>query len=110
VSYQPAISQNPHPLRVLSFLDLVMSMNRLTRFSLREILWMTVVIGLALGWWLDHRRLTWQVDRADDAVEALLAGQHEYRRLLDRHAPEWRRSPRYVEPPTLEETREYYGR
>jgi hypothetical protein len=25
------------------------------RFSIRDVLWLTVVVGLALGWWLEHR-------------------------------------------------------
>src|SRR5262245_51642272 len=28
------------------------------RFSIRDLLLMTVIVGLATGWWLDHRRLT----------------------------------------------------
>ncbi len=28
------------------------------RFSIRDLFWITVVVALALGWWLDHRRLT----------------------------------------------------
>ena len=30
------------------------------RFSIRDLLWLTVVAGLAIGWWLDHRE---QVNR-----------------------------------------------
>jgi hypothetical protein len=30
------------------------------RFSIRDLLWLTVVAGLAVGWWLDHRE---QVNR-----------------------------------------------
>lgn len=25
------------------------------RFSIRELMLMTLVVGLALGWWIDHR-------------------------------------------------------
>jgi hypothetical protein len=25
------------------------------RFTLRDLLWLTVVVGLAVGWWLDHK-------------------------------------------------------
>ena len=28
------------------------------RFSIRDLLWLTVIVALAVGWWLDHRRLT----------------------------------------------------
>jgi hypothetical protein len=31
------------------------------RFSIRDLLWLTLAAALAVGWWLDHRRLTsWQ--------------------------------------------------
>ncbi len=26
------------------------------RFSIRDLLWLTVVIALVVAWWLDHRR------------------------------------------------------
>ena len=29
----------------------------MTRFNIRDVLWLTVVIALALGWWLDRRQL-----------------------------------------------------
>jgi hypothetical protein len=28
------------------------------RFTIRDLLWLTLVVGLAVGWWLDHKRLT----------------------------------------------------
>ena len=28
------------------------------RFTIRDLLWLTVVAAVALAWWLDHRRLT----------------------------------------------------
>jgi hypothetical protein len=27
------------------------------RFTIRDVLWFTVVVGLAVGWWLNHRQL-----------------------------------------------------
>jgi hypothetical protein len=27
------------------------------RFTIRDLLWLTVVVALAIGWWLDHRKL-----------------------------------------------------
>ena len=32
------------------------------RFSIRDLLWLTLVVALAMGWWLDHRRLTHQLE------------------------------------------------
>jgi hypothetical protein len=26
------------------------------KFTIRDVLWLTVVVALAVGWWLDHRR------------------------------------------------------
>jgi len=28
------------------------------RFTIRDVLWLTVVVGLAIGWWLTGRRLS----------------------------------------------------
>jgi hypothetical protein len=28
------------------------------RFTIRDLLWLTLVVALAVGWWIDHRRLT----------------------------------------------------
>jgi hypothetical protein len=27
------------------------------RFTIRDLLWLMLVLALALGWWLDHKRL-----------------------------------------------------
>jgi hypothetical protein len=27
------------------------------RFSIRDVLWLTVVVGMGIGWWVDHSRL-----------------------------------------------------
>jgi len=27
------------------------------RFTIRDLLWLTALIALAIGWWLDHRQL-----------------------------------------------------
>ena len=31
---------------------------RWLRFSIRDMLWLTVVVGMGIGWWLDHKNLT----------------------------------------------------
>jgi hypothetical protein len=28
------------------------------RFAIRDLLWLTLVVAMDLGWWADHRRLT----------------------------------------------------
>ena len=33
------------------------------RFTIRDVLWLTVVVGLAIGWWNDRERLEAAVAR-----------------------------------------------
>jgi len=35
------------------------------RFSIRDLLWLTLVVGLALGWWVDRRRWAERLVAAD---------------------------------------------
>jgi len=32
------------------------------RFTIRDLLWLTLVVALGLGWWLDHRRNTGSIE------------------------------------------------
>ena len=32
------------------------------RFTIRDLLWLTVVVALAVGWWLDNSRLKHQLE------------------------------------------------
>ena len=34
------------------------------RFAIRDVLWLTVAVGLSVGWWVDHRR-AWEIARAE---------------------------------------------
>jgi len=34
------------------------------RFTTRDLLWLTAVVALALGWWLDSRRYDWSIKSA----------------------------------------------
>ena len=34
------------------------------RFTIRDLLWLTAVVALAVGWWLDSRRYDWGVKSA----------------------------------------------
>jgi hypothetical protein len=46
------------------------------RFTIRDLLWLMVVVGLASGWWVDHRRIS------DDPQWRTIAGALE-QLLLD---------------------------
>jgi hypothetical protein len=43
------------------------------KFSIRDLLWLTVVVALALTWWLDRRELRrrYEKEASDAAMEAL---------------------------------------
>ena len=41
------------------------------RFTIRDVLWLTVVVAVACSWLIDHRRLTapkWDVDSTFDGL------------------------------------------
>ena len=40
------------------------------RFTIRDALWLMVVVALGLGWWVDHKRL----DRVANAWETAVGG------------------------------------
>ena len=39
------------------------------KFSVRDLLWLTVVIALGIAWWLDHRRLAAESEAKRKFVE-----------------------------------------
>ena len=50
------------------------------RFTIRDLLWLTALVAMALAWWLDHRQLTkpqrYRVETpADGSWSALLDNQ-----------------------------------
>jgi hypothetical protein len=42
------------------------------RFTIRDVLWLTVVVALSIGWWLDHRSQATAVTYYRDANESWL--------------------------------------
>ena len=43
------------------------------RFTIRDVLWLTVVVALAVGWWVDRERLRlWARGRWDRTLEATM--------------------------------------
>ncbi len=56
------------------------------RFSIRDLLWLTVVVALAVGWWLDRQNLVRELDAIQSgldsqknraAVESLFPGSYQ---------------------------------
>ena len=42
------------------------SLRSLMKFSIRDLLLVTVIVALAVGWWVDHRRQAQLIDRLND--------------------------------------------
>jgi hypothetical protein len=60
------------------------------RFAIRDLLWLTVVIALAVGWWLDHQRLApdWKQSPYHALIDGPDAGQPtSTTHKLDRYVP-----------------------
>ena len=47
VSHRPAIPS-----------DKSWSFHNMFRFTIRDVLWLTVVVAMGIGWWLDHRQFS----------------------------------------------------
>lgn len=56
------------------------------RFSIRDLLWLTVVVALGVTWWLDRSSLVARVDELENRshFETVLA---EFDRLMNSQAP-----------------------
>jgi hypothetical protein len=46
------------------------------QFTIRDVLWLTLVVGLSVGWWFDHRALGKRVSKfkADDQMRRAFDG------------------------------------
>ena len=48
------------------------------RFTIRDVLWLTVVMALGVGWWVDHRSLAPDAQKHRDSLQRW----EEYRDML----------------------------
>jgi len=64
------------------------------RFTIRDGLWLTVVLAMVLGWWLWNQKLK---QREFDLLSAAVIIEMLIRDL-DQHDPEWRKSRPYITP------------
>src|SRR5688572_11979418 len=48
--------------------------NAIFRFSLRELALVTAIVCLALGWWLDHRRLQGHLNHTGNPLDLTIEG------------------------------------
>jgi len=52
------------------------------RFTIRDLFWMTLVVAMAVGWWLDHRSQRFSVYTLQDGRHAVLDRETGRHRLI----------------------------
>jgi hypothetical protein len=60
-----------------SLFDVPNGVESMFRFTIRDLLWLTVVVALALGWWVDRSRLA-EVANLANAVRAYHRSPSDY--------------------------------
>jgi hypothetical protein len=80
------------------------------RFSIRDVLWLTVVAGLAIGWWVDSGRIEKATSRlakeaklqreaSDDELEVIRDYRKRYEEFTHQRIPDMPRpKPRQISP------------
>jgi hypothetical protein len=53
------------------------------RFSIRDLMWMTLVVALSLGWWFSHRAIDAQRTAAARQAHRFWKGFSDAKRLFD---------------------------
>ena len=53
------------------------------QFSIRDLLWLTVVVALAVGWWIDHDTIRRERERLQSMQAEVQAKQDELDILRD---------------------------
>ena len=60
------------------------------RFTIRDLLWLTLVVALVLGWSIDHRRFRRFLEKSDVVVDTRDSDKPYSLRILEaKNAPEW---------------------
>jgi hypothetical protein len=47
------------------------------RFTIRDLLWFTLVVAMLIGWWLDQRVMNWHYEHDHHAIDYLDARRPE---------------------------------
>jgi hypothetical protein len=52
------------------------------RFTIRDVLWLTVVVALGVGWWVEHSRLTGRLQESQAALEKTQSERNTARSMV----------------------------
>jgi len=58
------------------------------RFSIRDVLWLTVVVALVAGWWIDRRQLRAELLGSQERIAELEVDLGDYRFMLEQVSAE----------------------
>jgi hypothetical protein len=54
----------------------------MTRFTLRDLFWLALVVGLSVGWWVDRAKLVPYRDREQVMHETLRDADSQFTRIM----------------------------
>jgi hypothetical protein len=60
------------------------------RFSIRELLLLTLIVALGFAWWVDHQRQVRDIESEYARAELFATELENMTGLLDKLAPPWR--------------------
>jgi hypothetical protein len=52
------------------------------RFTIRDLLWLTVVVALAAGWWISYRQMQSKINRLQSAPPMISFGDERVERAM----------------------------
>jgi hypothetical protein len=71
------------------------------RFTIRDVLWLTVVVGLGVGWWVDNARIEKAVSKLESDRHDLQEEFQDKMTILDEAQRNSGESPRLIQPASI---------
>jgi hypothetical protein len=68
------------------------------KFTIRDLLLLTLVASMGFGWWLDRVRLTHQRAKSEEKATLAVVMVESLLETLDTRAPGWREAERHYYP------------
>jgi hypothetical protein len=72
-------------------------------FTIRDVLWLMVVVGLACGWWMERRSLLSKLERLESSYQQTGIEMDYLLRRFDELEPGFRQNPHW----TLDDVRAF---